>query len=373
MAQFVVSGLAAVALIVILVLVAFARAGREEAAASATEVTRVTAATVIAPLVDERVLAGDRDALARLDSRLRLGVLREPVLRVTIYRPDGTLVYSSNPDYGSSGFTEDMREALRTGETYTRVGDPLEPGSDVPAGVQLLDVYQPVVTPGGERLLVESCRRLTAVRADGRALIDRFAPYMIGGVLALQLINLPLAIVLVKRSASPAPARDPGLRPRASPARRRPAQRRHPGHGRAVDGAQRRAPLRTRARSCARWRTPRAAPRGRCARRSWTSTRRTCSAPACAPRVDDLLDATTLEVEADARRRAGRAPTRHGRAGLPDGAGSRAQRGRARGREPDRPAHRRIDGGDLHVLVGRQRPRVRARRSPRPATWAWRS
>jgi signal transduction histidine kinase len=89
---------------------------------------------------------------------------------------------------------------LRTGETYTRVGDPLEPGSDVPAGVQLLDVYQPVVTPGGERLLVESCRRLTAVRADGRALIDRFAPYMIGGVLALQLINLPLAIVLVKRS-----------------------------------------------------------------------------------------------------------------------------------------------------------------------------
>ena len=73
MAQFVVSGLAAVALIVVLVLVAFARAGREEAAASATEVTRVTAATVIAPLVDERVLAGDRDALARLDARLRLG------------------------------------------------------------------------------------------------------------------------------------------------------------------------------------------------------------------------------------------------------------------------------------------------------------
>jgi signal transduction histidine kinase len=200
LAQFVVSGLAAVALIVILVLVAFARAGREEAAATATEVTRVTATTVIAPLVTDAVLAGDRDALARLDDRLRLGVLREPVLRVTIYRADGSPVYSSNPQYGPAGLTAPMREALRTGETYTRTGAPLEPGRDVPSGVDLLDVYQPARAPGGELLLIESCRRLTAVRAEGQALIDRFAPYMIGGVLALQLINLPLAIVLMRRS-----------------------------------------------------------------------------------------------------------------------------------------------------------------------------
>jgi signal transduction histidine kinase len=199
-AQFVVSGLAAVVLIVILVLVAFARAGREEAASAATEVTRITATTVIAPLVDEDVLAGDRAALERLDARLRTGVLQEPVLRVTIYRPDGTLVYSSNPGYGSSGLTAPMREALRSGETYTRTGGPLEPGADVPSDVDLLDVYQPVTTADGQQLLIESCRRLTAVRADGRALLDRFAPYLIGGVLALQLINLPLAIVLMRRS-----------------------------------------------------------------------------------------------------------------------------------------------------------------------------
>src|SRR6478609_6164839 len=112
LAQFVVSGLAAVALI--LVMVAFARAGREEAASAATEVTRITATTVIAPLLTDDVLAGDREALADLDARLRRGVLAEPVLRVTIYRPDGSLVYSSNPDYGASGITQPMREALRT-------------------------------------------------------------------------------------------------------------------------------------------------------------------------------------------------------------------------------------------------------------------
>lgn len=200
MAQFVVSGLAAVVLVVILVLVAFARAGREEATAAATEVMRITATTVIAPLVDDEVLAGDPAALRELDARLRRGVLQEPVLRVTIYRPDGTLVYSSNREYGASGLTPPMREALRSGETYTRVGGPLDPGADVPSSVELLDVYQPVTTPGGETLLIESCRRLTAVRAEGRALLDRFAPYLIGGVLALQLVNLPLAIVLMRRS-----------------------------------------------------------------------------------------------------------------------------------------------------------------------------
>ena len=99
-AQFVVSGLAAVALIVVLVLVAFARAGREEAAASATEVARVTAATVIAPLVDERVLAGDRAALARLYSQLRLGALHEPVLRVTIYRRTARSCTPATPTTG---------------------------------------------------------------------------------------------------------------------------------------------------------------------------------------------------------------------------------------------------------------------------------
>ena len=333
MAQFVVSGLAAVALIVVLVLVAFARAGREEAAASATEVTRVTATTVIAPLVDEQVLAGDRDALARLDAQLRLGALREPVLRVTIYRPDGTLVYSSNPDYGSSGLTEEMREALRTGETYTRVGDPLEPGSDVPAGVQLLDVYQPVVTPDGERLLIESCRRLTAVRADGRALIDRFAPYMIGGVLALQLINLPLAIVLVKRSR-----RQLQREIQASDReRRRLAADLHngviqdmAGLSMALSGAaaaHQSPELRALADSSRRT-TRVAAPGARGHLPAEPAARRAALRRRRPARRDDLGG------RGRPGRRAGRAAARHGRARLPDGAGGGAQRGRARRREP---------------------------------------
>ena len=181
-AQFAVSGLAAVVLIVVLVLVAFNRAGREEAVASATEISRLTSTGVIAPLLE-----GDR---TKLDERLRASVLQEPVVRVTIYRPDGSAFYTSNPDYGSlPGLPAPMREALRTGRTYTRNDGETD----------LLEVYQPV-TVDGQQYLIETCRRLTAVRADGRALLDRFAPYLIGGVLALQLINLPLAVALMRRS-----------------------------------------------------------------------------------------------------------------------------------------------------------------------------
>ena len=197
MVQFALSGLAAMVLVAVLVLVAFGRAGREEAISSAKEVTRIGADGVIAPLVDDDVLAGDPDALAALDRRVRVSMLREPVLRITVYRADGTVVYSSKPDQPPPD--PDVRAALSEGRAFSRTSGPRDPGPDVPQDLQILDVYEPLTTAGGETLIVKSCRRLASVTAAGRDLLDHFAPYVIGGVLALQLINLPLAIALVRR------------------------------------------------------------------------------------------------------------------------------------------------------------------------------
>ncbi len=55
------------------------------------------------------------------------------------------------------------------------------------------------MTTGGRRLIVQSCRRLESVSADSRALMSAFAPVLIGGVLLLQLVNLPLALRLMRR------------------------------------------------------------------------------------------------------------------------------------------------------------------------------
>jgi two-component system NarL family sensor kinase len=200
MLQFALSALVTVVLVLVLALVAFDRAGRAEAIAIAEEVTQIAATGVIAPMVDDDVLARRPAALAQLDDRVRASLLREPVLRVTVYRSDGRVVYSSNPRLAARvRLQAGMREALRTGRPQTRTGVPRDPDSDLAESVQLLDVYQPITAPSGERLLVEYCRRLTSVWKDSRELFDQFAPYMVGGVLAVQLLNLPLVVALVRR------------------------------------------------------------------------------------------------------------------------------------------------------------------------------
>ena len=164
--------------------------GAPRAISSAKEVTRIGADGVIAPLLGGAVEAA-------LDRRVRASLLREPVLRITVYRPDGSVVYSSQP--GQKAPDPDVRSALSEGRAFSRTSGPRDPGPDVGSDVQILDVYEPVTGADGNRYIVQSCRRLTSVTAAGRDLLDHFAPYVIGGVLALQLINLPLAIALVRR------------------------------------------------------------------------------------------------------------------------------------------------------------------------------
>jgi signal transduction histidine kinase len=92
-----------------------------------------------------------------------------------------------------------MRRALRTGSTQSVVGDPDGPGNPFPDGTELLEVYEPVTTADGRQLVVQFCRRLDSVSADSRELLNAFAPFLIGGVLLLQLVNLPLALRLIRR------------------------------------------------------------------------------------------------------------------------------------------------------------------------------
>ncbi len=202
-AQFVLSALAAVALVLVVSLVAFERAGRDAAIGNAREVTRVAARGVIAPQLDADVLAGRPDALAGLERVVRASLLVEPVLRVVIFRADGSVLWSSEraPAGGASdaGAEPQVAQALRTGGDVTRTGPPRDPASDLPEGTRVLDVFEPVRAPGGEAFVVKTCRRLAAVSADGRRLLDQFAPYLVGGVLVLQLVNLPLVLALVRR------------------------------------------------------------------------------------------------------------------------------------------------------------------------------
>ena len=195
MAQFALSGLAAVAIIVLLVLIAFGRTGRDEAVQNAKEATRLAAHGVMAPNLTRAVLDGDQAALARLDRIARPSLLREPVLRVVVWDGRGEIVYSTERKLIGTRvpLEPEMRTALRTDSTQSHVGDPARPDNALREGTRLLDVYEPIRTDDGQRLLVQSCRRLESVSADSRRMLNAFAPFLIGGVVLLQLINLPLA------------------------------------------------------------------------------------------------------------------------------------------------------------------------------------
>ncbi len=200
-AQFAVSGLVAVAVVLLLVLVAFGRTGRDEAVDNAEELTRIAAHGVVAPALTREALGGDGAATRRLDRIMRTSLLREPVLRIVVWDRSGRIVYSTQPGLAGTRAKPDgaMRRALRTGRTQSKVGDPKRPGNRFDDGTRLLDVYEPITTPDGQRLIVQSCRRLESVSADSRELLSAFAPVLIGGVLLLQLVNLPLALRLMAR------------------------------------------------------------------------------------------------------------------------------------------------------------------------------
>jgi signal transduction histidine kinase len=62
-----------------------------------------------------------------------------------------------------------------------------------------LEVYLPVRTPSGERLLFEAYFRYGAVSSAGRKIWRSFAPISIGALVALELVQVPIAWALARR------------------------------------------------------------------------------------------------------------------------------------------------------------------------------
>ena len=64
---------------------------------------------------------------------------------------------------------------------------------------KLLEVYLPIRTPGGQRLLFEAYYKYDAVSASGRRIWRNFAPVTIGALVALELVQIPIAWSLARR------------------------------------------------------------------------------------------------------------------------------------------------------------------------------
>jgi signal transduction histidine kinase len=89
---------------------------------------------------------------------------------------------------------------VRDGGVHGVVSDLSRPENRYERGQgDLLEVYMGVKGPAGQPLMFEAYERQSSITASGRRLWLAFAPALIGGLLLLQLIQLPLAGSLARR------------------------------------------------------------------------------------------------------------------------------------------------------------------------------
>lgn len=200
--QFAASGLIAVLLVALAAVYAFRHAGEREAIRDARRVTALIASTVIQPRLRDSIVNGDGAAIQDLDRIVKTRVIRDPIVRVKIWMPDGRIVYSD--------------EHRLIGQRYDLDADEQAAfdGRSIPAAVsdlsrpenrferkdhKLLEVYARVTTRSGRALLFEDYLRFSSVSAGGRRIWSAFAPALLAGLVLLWLAMVPLAFSLARR------------------------------------------------------------------------------------------------------------------------------------------------------------------------------
>jgi two-component system NarL family sensor kinase len=202
MARYVLTAL--VALVVIAVFTAWASRGLgvRSAIDGANRRATLTAHAAVEPMLRDSILTRTPAALAPIDRIVRSQVLQGSLIRVKLWDTDGTIVYSDENRLIGRKFPlkEDEQAALQTGQTQAGLSDLSDPENqfEEPA-TELLEVYLPVVTPLGHKLLFEAYFRYSGITEAGRQLWLQFAPFSLGALLLLELLQVPLVLSLARR------------------------------------------------------------------------------------------------------------------------------------------------------------------------------
>ncbi len=210
--QFLAAGL------VVLVLVGVATswlsrdAADEEAIDDARTLTQVLGRSVAQPAVPRGLVDGDPAAIDRLDRQVLDRLLVGDVRRIKIWRADGTILYSDRTDLIGSVYPldEDELEALREGRTDAELSDLAKPENrfERDLGPDLLEVYTQISSPEGEPLLFEAYFTAGQISRQREAVLARFLPITLGSLLVLLVLTTPLVLLLTRRVARGARARE---------------------------------------------------------------------------------------------------------------------------------------------------------------------
>ncbi len=183
--------------------IAALRLSEREAVNDASSIAEVMADGVIQPVLTDGLITGDPKALATMGQVVRDHVLRQGAVRVKIWKPDGTVIFSDNTQIIGQRFVlgDDQLAVLAHPRTVAEISDlsRSENEFDHVVGDRLLEVYRPVWTPSGAELLFEVYTPYDSVKKRSESLWRGFAGVTLSALLLLVVLLAPILWHLMSR------------------------------------------------------------------------------------------------------------------------------------------------------------------------------
>lgn len=201
-ARFALGGIVALAVAGVVSFIVLRNVGTSEALKNARQLTEIVGRGIVEPNLTQGVVNGRSGALKRFDRIVRERVLRPPIVRVKLWSPSGEVVYSDAEWLIGKTFElgEDEVASLRNGTVDSGVSDLSLPENRSERGQgRLLEVYLPVRSHNGEKLLFEAYQRFSSVSSSAHSIWLAFLPALLIAVLVLYLLQLPLAASMARR------------------------------------------------------------------------------------------------------------------------------------------------------------------------------
>ena len=169
---------------------------------------------VVEQRVSNGILKGDAFATGEVAAVINTAVLHDPIVHVKLWGPDGTILYSDEPKAIGKKYASGAQELAELGkdETSAEISDLTAPENTYEEGSgPLLEVYTPIETPGGDKLLFETYQRYSSIDEQRQQLLRSFLPVLVIALIALALLLIPLGWILARRLQRSAREREEAL------------------------------------------------------------------------------------------------------------------------------------------------------------------
>jgi two-component system, NarL family, sensor kinase len=157
---------------------------------------------VVEQRVSNGILTGDAAATGQVAGVIDSAVLRDPIVHVKLWGPDGTILYSDELQAIGKKYASGAEElaGLTEGQVSAEISDLSAPENryDESSG-PLLEIYTPIHTPSGTPLLFETYQRYSSIDAQRQQLLHDFLPVLVIALIALALLLIPLGWILARR------------------------------------------------------------------------------------------------------------------------------------------------------------------------------